>query len=693
MNNRRIVCASGLALLLPAIFGLSCVKRNWDFCAPNAPCKPGYTCTTDWRCVVTTDAGSDGLSADSQGSTDAAGVGDRLVSAITDGASGPAIDLDARGSDSAPMSVVPDGPVSTAPDGPAAIPEAPAVVPDAPVTVPDGQPPVIPDAPSAVPDTATASLPDARPVDSSPDAAAPDATPPVDAPGSCTTDRDCPSQKPLCLANQCAKCTADSDCAGRSGTLACAAASGLCVACTANRHCTGVANTCDTATNQCVGCVTRDDCAGPCQTCSSGGVCTAVRNQDDPGRCPGTCDSTGACKSKPGQTCLTVASGCAAGTTCSPDGVCCDTACGQACHSCLGSKTGGKDGTCATVSDGTGCGASGQYCSAGSCASGCSISGIFYPSSAVSSTNRCQTCQPSSSSTSWTPLGNGASCGSGQICSGGNCQTGCWIGGNFVGSGATESGNTCLVCNPAKSTSGWVNNDAATAVPCGGCGGTATCVSGALGPCSKTTATYYQDSDGDGYGNPLISPVVACTAPTGWVAQGGDCDDRDATMYPGVKRCLNAGSTTLNTCGSDGVQVATTCPDGCTHGQCKEYGTINTPGQVTCGSTQCSTSVGCSFTDNLYSGPPSVCGNVGPAYYALCDGPGDCASGQICCYFANNTRTTEYMKCVPDNGSCPSSNPGGYSQVVCDSTTGACPSGGTCQKLTRASLFSAYICQ
>lgn len=42
---------------------------------------------------------------------------------------------------------------------------------------------------------------------------------------------------------------------------------------------------------------------------------------------------------------------------------------------------------------------------------------------------------------------------------------------------------------------------------------------------------YYVDSDGDGFGNPSTA-VLACTAPTGYVSQGGDCNDGDASINP-----------------------------------------------------------------------------------------------------------------------------------------------------------------
>jgi len=44
------------------------------------------------------------------------------------------------------------------------------------------------------------------------------------------------------------------------------------------------------------------------------------------------------------------------------------------------------------------------------------------------------------------------------------------------------------------------------------------------------TSTFYQDSDGDGFGG--FTTIQSCTQPSGYVAQGGDCDDSDATINP-----------------------------------------------------------------------------------------------------------------------------------------------------------------
>jgi alpha-tubulin suppressor-like RCC1 family protein len=102
-------------------------------------------------------------------------------------------------------------------------------------------------------------------------------------------------------------------------------------------------------------------------------TCVAAVSMDDPnGRCAGTCDASGACKSKQGQTCNTVAAGCVGGTTCSPDGYCCNTACTGSCVAC---DLTGLQGTCTNLaaasaphSNHPACGGSGSC--AGACGSG-----------------------------------------------------------------------------------------------------------------------------------------------------------------------------------------------------------------------------------------------------------------------------------------------------------------------------------
>ncbi len=52
-------------------------------------------------------------------------------------------------------------------------------------------------------------------------------------------------------------------------------------------------------------------------------------------------------------------------------------------------------------------------------------------------------------------------------------------------------------------------------------------------PDAVDAANWYQDDDGDGYGD-AGTTAIGCSAPSGFVAADGDCDDLDPLLHPGV---------------------------------------------------------------------------------------------------------------------------------------------------------------
>lgn len=78
---------------------------------------------------------------------------------------------------------------------------------------------------------------------------------------------------------------------------------------------------------------------------------------------------------------------------------------------------------------------------------------------------------------------------------------------------------------------------------------------------------YYQDADGDGYGNGEVSST-ACTAPVGFVADSTDCNDADPRYNPGASEDCNAevdyncdGSVGKDDLDGDGYSACEDCND------------------------------------------------------------------------------------------------------------------------------------
>jgi hypothetical protein len=107
-----------------------------------------------------------------------------------------------------------------------------------------------------------------------------------------------------------------------------------------------------------------------------------------------------------------------------------------------------------TRTDGASCGA-GQVCDTGVCANKCFIAGALQAANALHPQNPCERCEPASSTTSWTALSNGASCGTGLVCDTAACTAKCFIGGTLVADGAVNPASECQVCAPMTSTTTW----------------------------------------------------------------------------------------------------------------------------------------------------------------------------------------------------------------------------------------------
>jgi len=167
----------------------------------------------------------------------------------------------------------------------------------------------------------------------------------------CTADSHCPmAAAPICdkAKNACATCSADLQCQAKDPALPSCRADGQCVQCTAATAataCAGGTPACDTATNTCVECTSAATCSGAkpicaasekCQACAADAECAALK---DPAR--STCTPTGACV----QCTATNAAKCTGATSV------CNTAI-NACVECLTNATcAGAKPICATATN------------------------------------------------------------------------------------------------------------------------------------------------------------------------------------------------------------------------------------------------------------------------------------------------------------------------------------------------------
>ena len=110
------------------------------------------------------------------------------------------------------------------------------------------------------------------------------------------------------------------------------------------------------------------------------------------------------------------------------------------------------------------------------------------------------------------------------------------------GYGDAASSTTACDAPPGYSANGDDCDDSAPSAHPGGvevCNGADDDCDGVVdGPSALNATTWYADSDSDGYGDAATS-TDACSAPSGFVADGTDCNDADTGANPGATETCN----------------------------------------------------------------------------------------------------------------------------------------------------------
>jgi len=243
---------------------------------------------------------------------------------------------------------------------------------------------------------------------------------------------------------------------------------------------------------------------------------------------------------------------------------------------------------------GTSCGNPGAVCVSGSCLAGCAIDGVFYPTDALKPQAACQSCQPKASSTDWSPLTSaaGSGCDAGDICLSGACQAGCQIAGVVLAPAAVNPLNPCLACNPSADRTNWSALTDGTA-----CDGDQLCMGGSCQAGCLVAGAYYVPMQ--------IDPINACQS-----------------CQPDVALQAFSPLTGLPQSGCDAGQV---CATGACAGGCFIDNTFKPPGERSPSDNGLCCSPASTVDDwtNAFIAPSPLPTGAGPMAVAVADFNGD----------------------------------------------------------------------
>ena len=187
---------------------------------------------------------------------------------------------------------------------------------------------------------------------------------------------------------------------------------------------------------------------------------------------------------------------------------------------------------------------------------------------------------------------------------------------------------------------------------------------------SADAVNWYEDGDGDGYGNAGVS-VVQCSQPTGFVLDDTDCDDAESTTNPGAPEYCDAVDNDCD--GSidedDAVDTSTWFLDGDGDGYGRASVSVQTcdaPSGYVGNDTDCDDGASA-----INPGASEVCNGVDDD----CDGDADDADSSL----DSTTATSWYTDGDGDGYGAPASE-----VLQCDAPSGTIAVGGDCDDGTSA---------